>query len=563
MEDSKSIKKLESNSTHQIVLNTRFNTNSKNSIQLYSNQSSYNRPQFYKAKQTVLEEDDYYKYLEEIIKRDYFPDLIKMEAYKEYIEQEQQKAYKNAMGLKTGSTQRSVRAHNIPSVLLKETPLDKDIFDRRDPFDKFLERKRDPKGHEKNKKQKINQQLIESSEYQSQFDFDEDQKRKAKDVDVSKMGLDEYLRRFTSEDNSSFQEIHQKDRQKFLNKIAWMFNDHDKYANLNQLSIENQPNLGQPKTLLSEAQQLDEVNKFNSRTVPGLTYGDHEPLSSLFFRKPEEDLGIVYDHQIAIQEKLEDINAKETILINEHLIKKSNTRLPSKFLAEFLDKDEKIKQSIIQKELDKKRGVFPTQIEFKRPLDKELLNGGGFKRPFDKRNPGEPSIDLSDMMAINRGQKPRNSNQTEQTPMINGFKLIQGTPIRSSDNTAVTSKKIQLEESPMITWGKIEGKPLFLGTTEKNENKKQYSIPQISVREDLSIKMANKTSSKKREEKAKQKKDIDRKLQGTALRSTQDLSDAGKKLLTNLIKTNQRQTGNSNKLVESVQGRTPLVKRQA
>ena len=44
------------------------------------------------------------------------------------------------MGLNTGSTQRSVRARNIPSVLLKETPLDKEIFDRRDPFDKFLER---------------------------------------------------------------------------------------------------------------------------------------------------------------------------------------------------------------------------------------------------------------------------------------------------------------------------------------------------------------------------------------------------------------------------------------
>jgi len=33
-----------------------------------------------------------------------------------------------------------MRARNIPSALLKETPLDKDIFDRRDPFDKFLER---------------------------------------------------------------------------------------------------------------------------------------------------------------------------------------------------------------------------------------------------------------------------------------------------------------------------------------------------------------------------------------------------------------------------------------
>lgn len=54
-----------------------------------------------------------------------------------------------------------------------------------------------------------------------------------KKVDVSKLSLDEYLSKYTSEDNQSFQVLHDKEREEFLKRISWMFNDNEKYARLN------------------------------------------------------------------------------------------------------------------------------------------------------------------------------------------------------------------------------------------------------------------------------------------------------------------------------------------
>jgi hypothetical protein len=52
--------------------------------------------------------------------------------------------------------------------------------------------------------------------------------------------------------------------------------------------------------------------------------------------------------------------------------------------------------------------------------------------------------------------------------------------------------KREVEPSPMITWGSIEGDPTFLGLTG-NDRKSGYKVPDTPAREELSLKLAGKT----------------------------------------------------------------------
>lgn len=53
------------------------------------------------------------------------------------------------------------------------------------------------------------------------------------------MSLNEFLRRYSSEDNIAFEDLQEKDRQRFMNKISWMFDESAKFNKLNQLALEH------------------------------------------------------------------------------------------------------------------------------------------------------------------------------------------------------------------------------------------------------------------------------------------------------------------------------------
>ena len=127
-----------------------------------------------RPKPKAVEEDDYYNKIEEIIRRDFYPDLVKLDALREFEE------YGNG---------NASRADKPPSILLRSTGKSKLSIATNgrkfDPVDDFIAMKRAELG-------------LKPLENETSG------KKK-------KMGLNEFLRRFTSEDNASFQELHDLD----------------------------------------------------------------------------------------------------------------------------------------------------------------------------------------------------------------------------------------------------------------------------------------------------------------------------------------------------------------
>ncbi len=164
------------------------------------------------------------------------------------------------MSVTTARSGRSRQAH-IPTILLKETPVDPSVFDRRDPLEKLIDKNRE-------KVTQSSKSFIPPENYTGyDEDFEESQKRPSKRIDVSKMSLDHFLTKYTSEDNQSFQHLHDQDREDFIKKIGWMFNENEKYTKLNQLAIKNGTN--SQKMLVQDGTKV--------RTLPAIQMGDHEP----------------------------------------------------------------------------------------------------------------------------------------------------------------------------------------------------------------------------------------------------------------------------------------------
>ena len=133
---------------------------------LPANQDQAQKQTWIRPKPKPVEEDDYYRKIEEIIRRDFYPDLVKMDALLKYEQYSSNDQPPSVLFRSTGKSRVSAVTNG------------KGYGQKPDPVDDFITMKRAELGLKP---------------------LDSHVNTKSK-----KMGLNEFLRRFTSEDNASF-----------------------------------------------------------------------------------------------------------------------------------------------------------------------------------------------------------------------------------------------------------------------------------------------------------------------------------------------------------------------
>ena len=99
------------------------------------------------------------------------------------------------------------------------------------------------------------------------------------------MGLDEFLRRFTSEDNASFELISREKRAQMRKKLSWVYNQSKDFNQINELASQISERDKLKMLIYREEQNQKEKDEIKLRTIPALEFTKSDPKSALFFMK--------------------------------------------------------------------------------------------------------------------------------------------------------------------------------------------------------------------------------------------------------------------------------------
>ncbi|KAI8884876.1 hypothetical protein K501DRAFT_293758 [Backusella circina FSU 941] len=131
------------------------------------------------------------------------------------------------------------------------------------------------------------------------------------------------------------------------------------------------------------------------------------------------------------------------------------------------------------------------------------------------------------------------------SPSVRGYKLVDATPILSPSRIG----------TPEMTWGSIEGTPLLISGGETPGPR--FSLPQISKREQLGMKLSEKASKAYRKKKANPRSIV----QGTPRTGAGLMSPAAQHLFRKSQASPLTQSSGFNDALRSTYGASPLASR--
>nr|CAG4640942.1 EOG090X07SU [Eulimnadia texana] len=366
-----------------------------------------------RKKKKILDEDVYVQKLESIIQRDFFPDLKKLKVQAEYLEaaesndvQKMREIYeKYSLGSKSGLSERGSAS---PATF--ETPISR-----------------------------LNNDDFETPERTPGSRSGASVKSSKREED-SKESLDEFLAKYTSEDNESFEEIMDEAKRKHRVKYAWLYEAEAKAKEIQQT------NLALP-------------------TIEKQAIEDKRPAQV-------ETWGYEMKNYIMYVPEGAPLTAEEVIRLQrdkEH-IQHGNTR----FVKNPFDEDR-------SQEAVKQAALYQAKLR-----------------------EGHVDVDGKEVKQIS-------------TPQVGGFSFVK-TP----------SPAPGVSESPLMTWGEIEGTPFRLDGSDtplpSAGSGPSFRIQEISSRDKIGLKLAEKVSKQHRDkkEKALRARDLS---SPSPLRSSRSISD--------------------------------------
>ncbi|XP_045169617.2 splicing factor ESS-2 homolog [Mercenaria mercenaria] len=343
-----------------------------------------------KKKVNVLDEEKYTEELENIIEKDFFPDLPKMKAQSEYFEALENNDLVKLRELEMKYSKRPDTVNSIYS-----SPANFDTPDRGE--------------RPRTRRPDTGQSNVTSEKGGEKF-FNSEKPE-------SKVHLDSFLSKNTSEDNDSFSQILEESDKKHKEKHAWLF--------------ENETN--------RKSEEEDRLALPDIETQAAITDGK-AGVDTWKYKTRNHVMYIPDGEDLSTQELLELKKKKPRKIVHE------NTRF---HLSPW--NTQKSKEVIKQA-----------------ASEKALLHSGRI---------GHDGKEL----------------EVGMTPKVNGYGFV-----------ATPSPAPGVDESPLMTWGEIEGTPFQLDPKETPlvpSDAPAFKIPDVPKRDQLAFELAEKSSKQHRDKK--------------------------------------------------------------